>query len=243
MLTKPISFTVNHSSTIVSRDEFLDLTRPLTGLKVSLARQVNGCTLAMDLGRLEPTPGPRRYLRGEVSILFDWDWRFEMDSGIVFGSSSSDPFIYAQLTSLGDRSISGVRLERGTPDLVVELGGGLRVRSASCAEGDPRWSLWLSDSSWLYCAEGALHHEPAGRGEAPRRSEVEEIEIARSEEAAKRWGERLSSAPGCCGNCAHHVRLDGAASFLDYGVCSSPRSLLDGRVVSLRSGCAAFSEA
>ena len=172
MLTKSISFSVNHSSTIVSRDEFTDLAVPMVGLKVSLARQVNGGMLVMDLGRLTPTPGPRRYLRGEVSILLDWDWRFETDSGIVFGSSSSDPFIHAQLISLGDQSISGVRLERGTPDLVVELGGGLRVRSAGCAEGGPHWSVWLSDSSWLYCAEGALHHEPAGRGEAPRLTEV-----------------------------------------------------------------------
>jgi hypothetical protein len=243
MLTKPISFTVNHSSTIVSPEELTALTLPLVGLRVSLARQINGCTLAMDLGRLAPASGPRRYLRGEFSILFDWDWRFETDSGIVFGSSSSEPFIYAQLTSLGDQSVSAVRLERGAPDLVVELSGGLRVRSAGCVEGGPHWSVWLSDSSWLYCAEGALHHEPAGRGEAPRLTAARELEIARSEEAAKRWGEKLSSAAGTCKDCACRVSLDGAGSFLDYGVCSSPRSLMDGRVVSLRSGCAAFSEA
>lgn len=172
MLMRSISFAVNHSSTIVSRDELTDLARPLVGLKVSLARQVHGGMLVMDLGRLTPTPGPRRYLRGEVSLLFEWDWRFETDSRIVFGSSSSDPFIHAQLTSLGDQAVAGVRLERGIPDLVVELGGGLRVRSAGCVEGGPHWSVWLRDNSWLYCVEGALHHEPAGRDEAPRSAGV-----------------------------------------------------------------------
>lgn len=32
------------------------------------------------------------------------------------------------------------------------------------------------------------------------------------------------------------------ADFLDYGVCTSPRSIFDGKVVSSRSGCAAFVE-
>jgi hypothetical protein len=242
MRTKPIDDLQACPSIIVSPDEFRNLTRPSIGLGVSLTRQVNGCMLVMDLGRLTPTPGPRRYLRGEVSILFEWDWRFETDSGVLFGSSSSDPFVYAQLASLGAQTVLEIDLERGIPDLVVELSGGMRVRSASCAEGDPRWSVWLADGSWLHCEEEALHHEAPGRGEAPRLTLEEEAEIVRSEAAAKRWGERLSSAAGCCGNCAHHVRLDGPASFLDYGVCSSPRSLLDGRVVSLRSGCAAFAE-
>jgi hypothetical protein len=34
--------------------------------------------------------------------------------------------------------------------------------------------------------------------------------------------------------------IDGDASFLDYGVCTSKESPMDGRVVNVQSGCAVF---
>jgi len=242
MRTKPAEELQVDSSLIVSLADAAALTRPLTGLPVSIARQVADGALVIDLGLLTPAAGPRRYLRGEASIVLQGDWRFETDSGVVFGSSSSEAFIYGQLMSLIGQTVVRISMAEGIPELVLELSGGLRARSFACIEGSPRWSLCLGDGSWLLCDGSALRHDPARRGDVPVLSELEEVELAHSEDAARRWGERVSTAAGCCKDCSHFVRLDGFAKFRDYGVCSSPRSLLDGRVVSLRSGCAAFAK-
>jgi hypothetical protein len=97
--------------------------------------------------------------------MLEWDWRFETDSEIVFGSSSSNPDLDAGLAELVGRSVVAVSVEGVVPN-----------------------------------------------------------------------------APGACNDCVFYVRLDGTGHFLDYGVCTSPRSIFDGKVVSFRSGCAAFVE-
>jgi hypothetical protein len=145
-------------------EDFTALTRPLVGLKVALARQGYGSVLTLELGRLIPTSGPRRYLRGEASLTLEWNWRFETESRVLFGSSSSDPFLYAQLLELRGQRVTGVYLEGRLPELVVELSGGLRARSLACVEGDPQWSLSLPDGTLLYCEGCALRHERARKG-------------------------------------------------------------------------------
>jgi hypothetical protein len=240
MIANPVGAARGEWSTIVSREEFMDLARPLVGLPVSLARQRMDGTLLIDLGSLRPASGPRRGVRGEVALVLEGDWRFEVESGVLFGSSSTEAFVYAQLLALAGQTVTAFSLAPELPELAVELSQGIRAHSFACNEGGPRWSLWLPDDSWLYCEDGALHHEPAGRGDVPRLSEIEEAKLARSEDAAERWGERASTASGRCAGCECFIRLDGFGKFGEYGVCSSPRSLQDGRLVSLRSGCAAF---
>lgn len=142
-----------------SGDSFDMLTRPLIGLQVALARQAYGSVLMLELGRLTQGSGSRRYLRGDASLVFEWSWRFETDSGIAFGSSSSAPFVYAQLAELRGQRVTGVRLEGRFPELVLELSGGLRAHSLACVESDPGWWLWLPDKSSLHWADGAIQHE------------------------------------------------------------------------------------
>lgn len=226
---------------IIPREEIASLTRPLIGLEVARAYQGYGSTARIDLGRLIPAIGRRRGLRAEASLMLEWDWRFETDSGIVFGSSSSNPVQEAGLAELAGQSVVAAGVEGRLPEIVVELSGGLRARSCSCHEGDPRWGLWLPDDTWIHCEAGVLHHERMGEGKARELTEEEREEFDHAEVTAERWGERIvPDAPGSCDDCAYYVRLDGTGHFLDYGVCSSPRSIFDGRVVSFRSGCAAF---
>ena len=229
------------ASMIISREEFASLTRPLIGIKVARAYQGYGSVVHMDLGRLRPAIGGRLDLKGEVSLMLEWDWRFETDSGIAFGSSSSHPDLATELAELEGQSVVAFSLEGRLPDLVVELSGGLRARSCSCREGDPRWGLWLPDSTWIHCEAGVLHYSRMGEGKAEELTEEERAEFDHAEATAERWGQRaVPDAPGSCDDCAYYVRLDGTGHFLDYGVCTSPRSIFDGRVVSFRSGCAAF---
>lgn len=223
---------------IISREDFASLALPLIGIEVARAFQGYGSAALLDLGRL--TPG-RQGRRAEALLMLEWDWRFETDSEIVFGSSSSNPDVDAGLAQLEGQRLVAVSLEGRLPELVVELSGGLRARSCSCREGDPRWGLRLPDETWLHFVEGVLQHtrlENVMPWELPA-EERAAFDHARA--TAERWGDKaVPGALGCCNDCAYYVRLDGTGNFLDYGVCSSPRSLFDGRVVSFRSGCAAF---
>jgi hypothetical protein len=142
-----------------SSDSFDRLTRPLIGLQVALARQAYGSVLMVELGCLTQGSGSRRYLRGEASLVLEWSWRFETDSGIAFGSSSSAPFVYAQLAELRGQKVTGIHLEGRFPELVLELSGGLRAHSLACVEADPGWWLWLPDKSSLHWENGAIRHE------------------------------------------------------------------------------------
>ena len=146
-----------------SSSNFNTLTRPLIGLQVSLARQASrqacGSVLMLELGRLTQGSGARPYLRGEATLAFEWSWRFETDSGVLFGSSSETAFVYLQLTELQGKRVTGIRLDGPFSELVLELSGGLRARSLACVEGDPGWWLWLPDKSSLHCEKGALRHE------------------------------------------------------------------------------------
>ena len=148
---------------LASGDSFTTLTRPLIGLQVALARQASrqayGSVLMLELGRLTQGSGSRPYLRGEASLVFEWSWRFETDAGVAFGSSSSAPFVYAQLAELRGQRMTGIRLEGRFPELILELSGGLSARSLACVESDPGWWLWLPDKSSLHWENGAIRHE------------------------------------------------------------------------------------
>lgn len=149
---------------LVSDDGFDAAIRPLIGLKVALARQGYGSVLMVELGRLTQGSGSRRYLRGEASLVFEWSWRFETDSGIAFGSSSTPPYVYAQLNELRGQRVTGIHLEGRFPELILELSGGLRAHSLACVEGDPGWWLWLPDRSSLHWEDGAIRHERPAAG-------------------------------------------------------------------------------
>ncbi len=146
-----------------SHHNFDTLTRPLIGLQVSLARQASrqacGSVLMLELGQLMQGSGSRPYLRGEATLVFEWSWRFETDSGVVFGSSSEAAFVYLQLAEVQGQRVTGIRLEGPFPELVLELSGGLRARSLACVEGDPGWWLWLTDKSSLHWEKGTLRHQ------------------------------------------------------------------------------------
>ena len=149
-------------SVFVADESFAAATRSLIGLKVALARQGYGSALRIELGRLTPGSGTRQYLRGEASIVLEWSWRFETASGVAFGSSSAPPYVYAQLLELRGQRVTGVTLEGRCPELILELGNGLRARSLTCVEGDPGWWLWLPDKSSLHWEDGAVRRERPG---------------------------------------------------------------------------------
>jgi len=232
----------------LTREEFDHIVKPLLGLEISRPWQGYGSALGIELGRLLTTFERTGSLQGEASLMLEWTWRFESEREVVFGAFDSHPVIETGLARVTGSRVVGIRLEGRVPELVFELSSGLWLRSFAPLGGDPRWTIFLPDGSWLLVDKGVVQRQseessPAG-SDSESGSEEDEGETVRSgiaAAAAARWGRKeIPGARGHCENCVFYVRLDGAGHYLDYGACGSPGSIFDGRIVSRRSGCAAF---
>ena len=229
----------------LTKEEFDRIVKPILGLEISRSWQGYGSALGIELGRLQTTFGKSRELRGEASILIEWCWRFESDREVVFGAFDSHPVIETGLAGLTGSRIVEIRLEGRLPELVFELSSGLWLRSFAPLGGDPEWTIFLLDRSWLSIDKGVVerHRSEASSPPGPylEEDEGETVRSGIAEAAAARWGRKeIPEARGHCEDCVFYVRLDGSGHYLDYGACSSPGSIFDGRIVSFRSGCAAF---
>jgi hypothetical protein len=100
------------------------------------------------------------------------------------------------------------------------------------------WSVRLGESLYLSAEKGILL---LGQGAGDGLTHEEEAEFQHAEETAKRWGYPIVEPKlGPCQDCIWMRSIDGDGNFLDYGVCTSKDSPMDGRVVNIQSGCAAF---
>ncbi|WP_154667926.1 DUF3027 domain-containing protein [Pseudoduganella violaceinigra] len=100
------------------------------------------------------------------------------------------------------------------------------------------WDVRLPGQVWIGAEDGILH---SGTGDAIGLTPEAEWSFEHARRTAERWGVPLAQGlAGHCCACVSMVRIDGNANFLDYGVCTSDVSPLDGRIVNMQSGCAAF---
>lgn len=217
-----------------------ELTAALTGLRVSRPWKGYGSAVFLDLGELREVQDHRRRLvEGESCISIEWDWRLELGSSIVGGSSDSGPAIQSYLKLLRDSTIESVEVQGVVPELVVRFSTRHVLRSMAMCRGDPQWHI-KTPMGCLYAQEGILligdHVEQV--------TEQERVAFELAESAALRWGGAPASAPpGLCQNCSYYVGLDGTGHLLDYGCCVSNQSPFDGRAVYFRSGCTAYASA
>lgn len=100
--------------------------------------------------------------------MIQWDWRVEGPRSIRFGSGSTERRITNGVRRLaGDRVVS-VDVEGSLPELAVRLRSGRVVRSFMTAEGQPAWSVFLPDGSWLTVERGRLVHDAPAADRPPR---------------------------------------------------------------------------
>jgi hypothetical protein len=55
-------------------------------------------------------------------------------------------------------------VEGRLPELVIALSGGLWVHAFNTAEGQPQWTVFLPDESWLRVDGGRLVHNTQNAG-------------------------------------------------------------------------------
>ena len=219
---------------------FNKLTQSLRDLPVSLVWKGYGATIFLELGELTPVEGGRQgHSRGEACIWLQWYWRVEEGGSVLFGSSNSRPYIASEIKQFEGTTLTHVELTGTVPELMIVLSNGLRLQSMAMSDGDPQWLIRLQSGEYIRPRDGALL---VNNGEDPEvLTEGEERDMERIEATAKRWGKpRVEPAGGDCRDCHHYERLDSEGHLLDYGVCASSLSPLDGRAVNCSSGCPAF---
>lgn len=212
----------------------------LIGLPVSLPWQGHGSAIFLELGESTRRPEGQRRVRdkGEACIHVAWDWRCEAGNTVIFGSSNSRPAIERGIQALGASKVVSIAIHGNVPELSIGFSNGYRMISAAMLPDGSEWSVRFGESEYLSVEKGLLL---LGQGENAGLTDEEEAEFQHAEETAKRWGRPIVEPKrGLCRHCIWMRSIDADAHFLDYGVCTSIESPMDGRVVNMQSGCAAF---
>ncbi len=218
--------------------DFTAETKPLLGSRVGHAWKGYGSAIFLELGNLTPPKSERLiHSSGDWCIAIEWDWRVELGSSVLFGSSNSGAEIAERISDLVGSTIQSIQTFGEVTELLVSLSTGHRIRTTVMVTGDPEWSIKLAENEWLYVTDGELK-----KGEGITTNKPEEMQAYDYEaRTAKRWATpTVEPASGSCFQCSSFVRLDGHADLLDYGVCTAPDSCLDGRAVNRASGCPQF---
>lgn len=144
----------------VSRATFGELVKPLLGRKVTRVWTGHLATVFLELGRLRRyRRGKVESLKGQASVMIEWEWRVESQRAIRFGAASSTRRMESQLQTLVGRRVLGMTTRGRLPELSVELSGGLWMNSFALAERQPSWAVFLTDGSWLCVERGTLRHQ------------------------------------------------------------------------------------
>jgi hypothetical protein len=225
-------------------EELDHLVRPLIGLVVAQPWKGIGSTVFLELGVLSWREGrrerPNSLMSGEASIMMDWEWRVESGSSVLYGSSNTFLTLRRGLASLQGTRIEGVSLDGEVPELMVAFSNGHRLRSMVLSTSEPTWVLrlpagggWLSsESGILLLGDGTFQASPDNSG-SELKAEIEGVTM--------RWGVPLAEpVGGPCYKCRFFVDLNGEYDLRYYGGCASNESPFDGRIVSEKSGCPAF---
>jgi hypothetical protein len=155
------------SRRVVSADEFHDLTRSIVGLPISHAWRGYGSAVFLELGRLRRRPVLRQVSglsrrrsppnpKGESGVMIEWSWRIERAQSIAVGSGSSERRLNAAIPRLIGPKVSEISVVGRLPELIMALSNGRWVHSFMTADGQPAWTVFLPDGSWLTVEGGRL---------------------------------------------------------------------------------------
>lgn len=135
----------------------------MIGLPISYVWRGHGSALFLEFGKLKKLRG-KNHPQGEFSLMLDCDWRVEKPRSIWFGSFCSYQRIENQIKHLIGESVKNIEFIGKLPELVISLTPNLRVASFNSYKGQPDWTLFLPDGSWLCCRLGKIIQERAEQG-------------------------------------------------------------------------------
>ena len=91
--------------------------------------------------------------------MIEWSWRIERARSIEVGSWSTDRRIDGAIPRLIGPKVSEISVAGRLPELVVALSDDRWVHSFMTTGGQPEWTLFLPDGSWLTVESGRLTHD------------------------------------------------------------------------------------
>ncbi len=100
--------------------------------------------------------------------MIEWSWRIEGSASILLGSWSLERKISNGVKALKGRLVQSITIDSRLPELCIELSAGRWVHSFMTAEGQPEWTVFLHDGSWVCVERGRLLHDQ--QNARPRRA-------------------------------------------------------------------------
>ena len=91
--------------------------------------------------------------------MIPWSWRIESLGAILLGSWSSERKITNGVRALRKHRIAAIDLPTRLPELSIAMTGSRWVHSFMTAGGQPDWTVFLHDGSWLCVERGRLVHD------------------------------------------------------------------------------------
>ena len=96
-------------------------------------------------------------------MMLEWSWRVERARSIEAGSWGTDRRIDGAVARLRGPTVSVISVTGRLPELVIELADGRWVHSFMTAEGQPEWTVFLPDGSWITVERGRIIHDVQNR--------------------------------------------------------------------------------
>jgi hypothetical protein len=147
----------------MTNNQYKKLTEGIIGLPVSYTWRGHGSAIFIEFGTLSKEER-RNHPQGEFSLMLDCGWRIENPRSIFLGSYSGRKRIDNQLEKLVGSLVTKIELVGYLPEVIIHLDSNVRVVSFTNSEGQPVWTLFLPDNSWLHCRNGIIKLEKPNKG-------------------------------------------------------------------------------
>ena len=144
--------------TKISLRKFESLIEALVGLPINFVWKGYGSAIFLEFGKLTKNK-KQNHPQGEFSVMLDCEWRIEKSRSIFFGSSSGLKRIENQISKLLNERVQSIHLLGLLPEIQICLSRSLRIVSFCTSEGQPDWTIFLPNKSYIYCRGGCLIFE------------------------------------------------------------------------------------
>ena len=144
------------SSKPITEGQFKQMTRSLVGLPISRPWRGIGTAFYTEVGPLTQTYKRTGHAKADRGLDFSYGWRVEGQRSVLFGSFSGKQKIQHGIESLTGLTILDITVTGRLPELCVQLSDGRWIHSFAASEGQPDWSVFLDDSSWLTVRRGRV---------------------------------------------------------------------------------------
>jgi hypothetical protein len=101
--------------------------------------------------------------------MIDWSWRVERARSIAFGSWSTEQRMTNGVTRLMRHHVEHLDVVGHLPELRLTLSERLWIQAFNTSEGQPEWTVFLPDQSWLTVIGGHLAHNTQNQVSSRRR--------------------------------------------------------------------------